>query len=105
MKEYERLRGEAEVKLQVEIYRLRKACEEKVHDKRLIANLVARLDKALENLINSHAYLMMEMEVRVYEPRFTQYTDPLEDAAMEVKAMADVITGAVDEDGVPTPRR
>ena len=89
--ECEKLRGVAEVKLLKEIQKLRKACEVKAPNKRMVAKLVARLDKALENLINSHAYLMMEMKVRMHEHRFTQYMDPLEDAAKEVKAMAEVL--------------
>ena len=71
MKEYERLRGEAEVKLQVEIYRLRKACEEKVHDKRLIANLVASLELAKHNLFHSVVDLAVEMNAQLVEPRYT----------------------------------
>ena len=61
MKEYERLKGEAEVKLQIEIYRLRKACEEQEPDKRLIANLVASLEMAQHNL--THTIVDIEMEL------------------------------------------
>ena len=65
----------------------------------MVAKLVARLDKALENLINSHVDLMIEMNVRVYEPMFTQYMDPLEDAAKEVKAMGEVAVPNCQLDG------
>ena len=102
MKEYERLRGEAEVKLQVEIYRLRKACEEKVHDKRFIANLVASLELAQHNL--THTIVDIEVNTATSRHRYTQYLDKWNEAAKEVKEVADVLTGAVDEDGLPTPQ-
>ena len=45
VEEYEKLRGEAEVKLQIEIYRLRKACEREAPNSRSIVKLVASLDR------------------------------------------------------------
>ena len=68
--------------------------------------MVASLDIAQYNLSHSHINLGMKMYAQLEEePRwFTQYLWPLEDAAEEVRAVADIITGAVDEDGIPTPQ-
>ena len=104
MKECEKLRGAAEVKLQKEIRKLRKACEVDAPNARLVANLVASLDIALDTLIDSHVALVMKMNAQLDEARFTQYITRLEDAADEAKTMAEVITMSVDGDGVPLPQ-
>ena len=96
VKECEKLRGEAEVKLLKEIQKLKTACEVEAPNKRLVANLVASLDIAQD--------LVMEMNAQPNEARYNQYLDGLLDAAEEVKAVAEVITGAVDGDGVPNPQ-
>ena len=54
VEECEKLRGAAEVMLQYEIRKLRKACEVEAPNKRLVANMVAILDIAQDNLNNSH---------------------------------------------------
>ena len=100
VEECEKLRGAAEVKLQKEIQKLRKACEVEAPNKRLVANLVASLDKAWDNLINSHVDLV-KMNAQLNEPRLTQYLCPLVDAVEEVKAVAEVVTRTIDGDGVP----
>ena len=73
IKECEKLRGAAVVTLQAEIRKLRKACEVEAPNKRLVANLVASLDIAQDNLIDYHVDLVMEMNAQQNEPRFTQY--------------------------------
>ena len=104
VKECEKLRGAAEVKLQNEIRKLRKACEVEAPNARLVANLVASLDIALDTLIDSHVALVMKMNAQLSEARFTQYITKLEEAADEVKTVAEVITMSVDGDGVPLPQ-
>ena len=104
VKECEKFRGAAEVKLQKEIRKLRKACEVEAPNSRLVANLVASLDIALDTLIDSHVTLVMKMNAQLDEARFTQYITKLEDAADEVKTIAEVITMSVDGDGVPLPQ-
>ena len=104
VEEYEKLRVEAEVKLQIEIYRLKEACEMHTPNKRLVANLVASLEIAKHNLSHSVLDLAMKMNAQLNEPRYTQYLDSWEEAAEEVMEVADAITGAIDEDRVPTPQ-
>ena len=101
MKECEKVRGAAEVKLQSEIRKLRKACEAAAPNERLVANLLASLDVALDTLVDSHVALVMKMGAHLNEARFTQYIARLEDAAEEVKTLAGVVTKSVDGDGVP----
>ena len=57
-------------------------------DKRLVANLVAGLDIAQDNLIGSHVALVIEMNAQLDEDRFTQYINGWVDATEEVKAIA-----------------
>ena len=71
---------------------------------RLVGNLVAGLDIALDNLISSHMTYVMKMNAQLSEARFTQYITKLEDAADEVKAIAEVVPQSVDQDGVPIPQ-
>ena len=104
VKECEKVRGAAEVKLQQEIRKLRKACEVDAPNARLVANLVASLDNALDTLIDTHVALVMKMNAQLDEARFTQYITRLEDVADEVRNMAAVITMSVDGDGVPVPQ-
>ena len=104
VKECEKLRGASEVKLNSEIRRLRKACEVAAPNVRLVANLGAGLDTAFDFLIDSHVALVMKMNAQLSEARFTQYITKLEEAADEVKTVAEVITMSVDGDGVPLPQ-
>ena len=62
------------------------------------------MELAKHNLFHSVGDLAVEMNTQLVEPRYTQYLDNWNDAAEEVTEVADVITGAVDEDGVPTPQ-
>ena len=101
VRECEKLRGAAEVKLNSEIRKLRKACEVVSPNVRLVANLVAGLDTAFDFLIDNHVALVMKMNAQLSEPRFAQYMTKLEDAVDAVKAPALVITQSADGDGVP----
>ena len=105
VEECEKLRGEAEVKLLKEIQKLRKACEVEAPNMRLVADLVAGLDIARDNLFGSHVDLVIEMNALPHEDRFTQFIDRWVDATEEVRAVAEVILEAVDEDGVPNPQQ
>ena len=73
VEECEKLRGAAEVKLQKEIQKLRKACEEEAPNKSLVANLVASLDIARHNLRHSYLALEMKMNDQLNDDRFNQY--------------------------------
>ena len=93
----ELFRGAAEDILLKEIQKLRKACEVEAPNKRLVANLVASLDIAQDNLIKSHVALVIDMNAQLDEDRFTQYINGWVDATEEVKAIAEVITEAVEQ--------
>ena len=67
------MRGAAEVKLQNEIQKLRKACEVEAPNTRFVANLVVSLDSTLENLVDYHVALVTKMNAQLDEARFTQY--------------------------------
>ena len=60
------------------------------------------MELAKHNLFHSVVDHAVEMNVQLVEPRYTQYLDNWNDAANEVTEVAEVITGAVDEDGVLT---
>ena len=102
MGECEKLRGAAEVMLQLEIWELRRACEMEAPNKRMVANRMASLDIAQYHL--THANFGMKMNAQLDDDRYTQYMDALLDAAEEVKAVAEVVTRTVDEDGLPIPQ-
>ena len=65
IKECEKSRGAAAETLQVEIRQLRKACEGDAPNTRLVTNLLASLDTARVNLIDSHVALVMEMNAQL----------------------------------------
>ena len=88
VKECEKLRGAAEVKLNSEIRKLRKACTADAPNVWSVANLVASLDAAHDNLIDSHVALVMKMNSELGEPRHKQYVERIEDAVEDVKAAA-----------------
>ena len=90
-------RGTAEIMLQYEIRHLRKVCEVEPN-KRLVAKWLASIDTAIIKLIEAHVDLVIETNAQLEEPRFTQYIDRWVDAANEVKAVAEDILEAVDEE-------
>ena len=104
VEEWEQLRGVAEVMLQCTILQLRKTCEVEAPNKRLVAKRVASLEKALDDLFSSHVDLLIEINAQLEGDRFTQVMEAEEkkfmqktDAVVDVKAMAEVITGAVEQ--------
>ena len=90
-------RGTAEIMLKYEIRHLRKVCEVEPN-KRLVAKWLASIDTAIIKLIEAHVDLVIETNAQLEEPRFTQYIDRWVDAANEVKAVAEDILEAVDEE-------
>ena len=54
----------------------------------MVANLLASLDTARLDLINSHVDLEIEMNGQLDEDRFTQFIDPWTDAAYEMRIIA-----------------
>ena len=104
MEECEKLRGAKGIMLQCTIRQLRKACEVDAPNKRLVAKRVASLEKALDDLFSSHVDLLIKINAQLEGDRFTQLVEAEEekymqelDAVADVKAMAKVITGAVEQ--------
>ena len=103
MKESEKMRGAAEVKVNSEIRKLRKACGAASPNQMLVANLVAGLDAAFKLLIDNHKSHVMKMNAQLSEPWFSQFITKLEDAVEEVKGLAQVVIQSADGGRVPIP--
>ena len=101
VKESEKLRGSAEVKLNSELRKLRKTCQNVAPNARLVSNLLASLDAAYNCLVDAHVGYVMKMGSDMAEARHVQYIDKIEDNIEEVKNVALLIVGALDEDGTP----
>ena len=61
VKECEKLRGLAEVKLNSELRKLRKTCQNAAPNERLVSNLLACLDAAYNYLVDAHVVYVMKM--------------------------------------------
>ena len=66
VRECEKKRGTALTTLQGEIRQLRHACEVDAPNTRLVAKQVARLNEALDNLVDSHVAYVMKMSTQVH---------------------------------------
>jgi hypothetical protein len=100
VKECEKVRGVAEVKLNSEMRKLKKACTA-APNVRYVGYLVASLDVAYDNLVDSHVALVMKMNSELGEPRHNQFIERMEDAVEDVKAAALIIMQTTDNDGGP----
>ena len=96
VKECEKKRGTAVWELQEEIRMLRKECGRDKPNVRSVVKMVASLNTARVNLIETHLTLVTKMNAQPDEPRFTQFMTPLMDAVEEVKALAEDIIEAED---------
>ena len=90
IKECEKSKGVALAKLQAEIRQLRKACEVGAPNKRLVANMVASLYKALDSLFNSHGAYVVKMYGQQYITRLIRAAYDVRAAAKKVKLSEEV---------------
>ena len=104
IKDCEKARGEAEVKVNSELRKLRKACQNVAPNERLVANLVASLDEAYNRLVGAHVAYVIKLNTELSDPRHVQYIDRVEDAIEEVKNLAQIIIGERDENGSPVEK-
>ena len=101
VKECEKGRGTAVWKLQEEVRTLKKECGKDTPNVRSVVKQMARLETARINLVEAHLTLVTKMNAQPNEPRFTEFMIPLMDAVVEVKAQAEEVIEASNEDGTP----
>ena len=101
VKECEKLRGAAEIKLNGEIRKLRKACEKDAPNPRTVSNILKSLDAAHNALIDAHVAYVLQLKSELGEARHVQFIERIEDAVEDIKNTAFVIIGEIDDDGNP----
>ena len=87
-----------------EIRTLKKECGKDTPNVRSVVKLMSRLDTARINLVEAHLTLVTKMNAQPNEPRFTEFMIPLMDAVKEVTALAEDVTEAAGENGIPNPQ-
>ena len=104
VKECEKRRGTAVWEMQEEVRTLKKECGKDTPNVRSVVKQMARLETARINLVEAHLTLLTKMNAQPNEPRFTEFMIPLMDAVVEVKAQAEEVIEASNEDGTPNSR-
>ena len=93
VRECEKQRGAAEVKLNNEIRKLRKAVETAAPNPRTVANYMVSVDTAHNALIDAHVAYIMQQKADLADPRHSGYIDRLSDAVEAVREVAQVVIG------------
>ena len=101
-KECEKLRGAAEVKLNIEVRKLRKAVEVAAPNERTVSNYLALVNNAHDAFIDAHVGYVLQSRGDLNEERHVQHQDRVADMVEAVSELALVVVGNAAGDGEPT---
>ena len=101
-KECEKLRGAAEVKLNIEVRKLRKAVEVAAPNERTVSNYLALVNSAHDAFIDAHVGYVLQSRGDLNEERHVQHQDRVADMVEAVSELALVVVGNAAGDGEPT---
>ena len=101
-KECEKLQGAAEVKLNIEVRKLRKAVEVAAPNERTVSNYLALVNNAHDAFIDAHVGYVLQSRGDLNEERHVQHQDRVADMVEAVSELALVVVGNAAGDGEPT---